>query len=248
MALVTGGNSGLGRAIAFGLRDAGARVAVGGRRADRNAEVQRDLGEGSLALTLDVSDEASVRAAVEAVVTRMGRLDVLVHAAGVARRGSVMKLEREEWDLVMNTNLTGAFLCTKHAAPHMARQGGGKIIHVSSVYGHVAPSRGLQVAYTVSKHGLQGLVRANAVELAPLNIQVNAIAPGFALTEMTQELSGQPIEAEIARRTPSGTGLAAPEHFVGICVFLASDAAAHLSGVSIPVDGGYLASDGLNRA
>lgn len=247
VALVTGGNSGLGRAIAIGLRDAGARVAVGGRRADRNAEVQRALGEGCIAVALDVADEDSVRAAVETVVARMGRLDVLVHAAGIARQRSVMELEREEWDLVMATNLTGAFLCTKHAAPHMARQGGGKIIHVSSVYGLVAPSRGLQVAYTVSKHGLLGLVRANAVELAPLNIQVNAIAPGFALTEMTQELAGLPIEAAIASRTPSGTGLAVPQRFVGTCVFLASEDAAHLSGVCIPIDGGYLASDGLNR-
>jgi NAD(P)-dependent dehydrogenase (short-subunit alcohol dehydrogenase family) len=188
-----------------------------------------------------------VRDAIETVAARMGRLDVLVHAAGIARRRSVMELEREDWDLVIATNLTGAFLCTKHAAPHMARQGGGKIIHVSSVYGLVAPSRGLQVAYTVSKHGLLGLVRANAVELAPLNIQVNAIAPGFALSEMTSDLAGQPIEAAIARRTPSGTGLAAPECFVGTCVFLASDAAAHLSGICIPIDGGYLASDGLDR-
>ena len=237
----------MGRAIAIGLRDAGARVAVGGRRPERNREVQQMLGDDCLAVSLDVTDEASVRGAIESVVTQMGRLDVLVHASGVARRESVMALEREGWDLVLATNLPGAFLCTKHAAPHMARQGGGKIIHISSIYGLVAPSRGLQVAYTVSKHGLLGLVRANAVELAPLNIQVNAIAPGFALSEMTADLAGQTIEAAIARRTPSGKGLAAPECFVGPCVFLASDAAAHLSGTCIPIDGGYLASDGLDR-
>ena len=159
----------------------------------------------------------------------------------------MLELEQTDWDRVLATNLTGAYLCTKYAARQMAKQGGGKIIHISSVYGLVAPSRGLQVAYTVSKHGLFGLVRANAVELAPLNIQVNAIAPGFMWTEMTDELRGAPIEAALVERTPSGEGLASPEHCVGLCVFLASDASSHLTGTCIPVDGGYVASDGLKR-
>src|SRR4029077_14616993 len=117
---------------------------------------------------------------------------------------SVMDLERAEWDRVIATNLTGPFLCTKHAARWMKVQGSGKIINIASVYGLTAPSKGLQVAYTAAKHGVIGLTRANAVELMPLGIQVNAIAPGYFSTEMTVELCGTSLEEAIKRRTPSG--------------------------------------------
>jgi 3-oxoacyl-[acyl-carrier protein] reductase len=147
---------------------------------------------------------------------------------------------------VMNVNLTGAFLCTKHAARMMKTQGAGKIINIASVYGLIAPSKGLQIAYTVSKHGLIGLTRVNAVELAPLGIQVNAIAPGYHITEMTAELQGTPLEQTLQRRIPSGkVGQAAD--LVGTCLYLASEASSNVTGVCIPVDGGYSASDGLDR-
>ena len=249
VALVTGGNSGIGRALALALHEAGAKVAIGGRRADHNAAVLAELGGDSdraAAFALDVCDEASVERVVNAVVERFGRLDILVNNAGDVTRKSVMELERGDWDRVLAVNLTGPFLCTKHAARRMQAQGSGKIINLSSVYGLTAPSKGLQVAYTASKHGLIGLTRVNAAELTPLGIQVNAIAPGYFFTEMTEELRGTPLEQAIKRRTPSGR-LGETAQLAGTCIYLASAASDHISGVCIPVDGGYLASDGLER-
>ena len=246
VALVTGGNSGIGRTLALALRDAGAKVAIGGRRAARNAAVLAELGESGAAFELDVCDEPSVERAVQGVLERFGRLDILVNNAGDVNRKSVMELERGDWDRVMAINLTGPFLCTKHAARRMKAQGRGKIINIASVYGLTAPSKGLQVAYTASKHGVIGLTRVNAVELMPLGIQVNAIAPGYFFTEMTGELRGTSLEQSIKRRTPSGR-LGETSELTGTCLYLASSASDHVSGICIPVDGGYLASDGLER-
>ena len=248
VALVTGGNSGIGRTLALALREAGAKVAIGSRRAERNAAVLAELGGDGVAAAfeLDVCDEASVERAVTAVMERFGRIDILVNNAGDVNRESVMELDRTDWDRVMAINLTGPFLCTKHAARRMKAQGSGKIINIASVYGLTAPSKGLQVAYTASKHGVIGLTRVNAVELTPLGIQVNAIAPGYFFTEMTGELRGTALEQAIKRRTPAGR-LGETSELVGTCIYLASAASDHVSGVCIPVDGGYLASDGLER-
>jgi NAD(P)-dependent dehydrogenase (short-subunit alcohol dehydrogenase family) len=249
VALVTGGNGGIGRTLALALREAGAKVAIGARRAERNAAVLAELGgDGgdAAAFELDVCDEASVERAVHGVVERFGRLDILVNNAGDVNRKSVMELARSEWDRVLAINLTGPFLCTKHAARRMTAQRSGKIINIASVYGLTAPSKGLQVAYTASKHGVMGLTRVNAVELAPLGVQVNAIAPGYFFTEMTGELRGTSLEQAINRRTPSGR-LGETSELVGACIYLASAASDHVSGICIPVDGGYLASDGLER-
>jgi 2-deoxy-D-gluconate 3-dehydrogenase len=246
VALVTGGNSGIGRAIALAFRQAGARVAIGGRRAERNAAVAAELGSDAAAIELDVRDETSVERAVAAVTSRFGRLDVLVNNAGVVNRKSVMELERAAWENVLAVNLTGPFLCTKHAARVMKAQGSGKIINISSIWGLVAPSKGLQVAYTASKHAVIGLTRVNAVELAAYGIQVNSIAPGYYGTEMTAELKGTPLERAIERRTPSGR-LGDTAQLAATAVFLASSASDHVTGVCIPVDGGFLASDGMER-
>jgi 2-deoxy-D-gluconate 3-dehydrogenase len=246
VALITGGNSGIGRALAIALHGAGASVAICARRAQKNDAVVAELGERAAGFVLDVADEASVEAAVAAVVKRFGRIDILVNNAGTVNRTSVMDLDRAAWDRVMNTNLTGPFLCTKHAARVMKQQGNGKIINISSVYGLIAPSKGLQVPYTVSKHGLIALTRVNAVELAALGIQVNAIAPGYYFTEMTAELAGTPLEQAMIRRTPDGR-VGQTSDLVGTCLYLASAASDHVTGVCIPVDGGYLASDGLDR-
>ncbi len=246
VALVTGGNAGIGRALALALRDAGASVAIGARRADRNAEVLAEIGPDGAAFELDVTDEASVERTVAGIRERYGRLDILVNNAGTVNRKSVMDLDLADWDRVMSTNLTGPFLCTKHAARLMKSGGAGKIINIASVYGMVAPSKGLQVPYSVSKSGVIALTRVNAVELAEHGIQVNAIAPGYYFTEMTAELSGTPLEQVLKRRTPSGR-LGETDDLVGTCLYLASRASDHVTGVCIPVDGGYLASDGLDR-
>ena len=246
VALITGGNSGIGHALALAFRDAGARVVIGARRAERNAKVLAELGPEHAAFELDVTDEAAIERTINGIKQRFGRLDILVNNAGAVNRKSVMELERAEWERVMNINLTGPFLCTKHAARMMQTQGAGKIINISSVYGLVAPSKGLQVPYAVSKHGVIALTRVNAVELAPLGIQVNAIAPGYYFTEMTAELSGTPLEQAMLRRTPNGR-VGRTEDLVGTCLYLASRASDHVTGVCIPVDGGYMASDGLDR-
>jgi 2-deoxy-D-gluconate 3-dehydrogenase len=246
VALITGGNSGIGKALAMAYRDAGARVVIASRRADRNAAAVDEIGGDTVAVTLDVADEASVARAVAEVADRCGRLDILVNNAGTVNRRSVLELELADWNRVLDTNLTGAFLCTKHAGRLMQAQGAGKIINIASVNGVTAPSKGLQVAYAVSKSGVIALTRVNAVELAPLGIQVNAIAPGYFITEMTADLAGKPIEDAIRRRTPNGR-LGDLSELVGTGLYLASSASNHVTGVCIPVDGGYLASDGLER-
>jgi len=146
----------------------------------------------------------------------------------------------------MNVNVTGPFLCTKHAARIMKQQGSGKILNISSVYGLTAPSKGLQVPYTVSKHAVIGLTKVNAVELAPYGIQVNAIAPGYYFTEMTAELKGTPLEQALISRTPSGH-LGETKDLIGTCLYFVSGASNHVTGVCIAVDGGYMASDGMAR-
>src|SRR4051812_7014761 len=180
-ALVTGGNSGIGLTLALALREAGAKVAIGGRRADRNAAALAKLGgdgQSAAAVELDVCDEDSVERAVAAVVERFGRLDILVNNAGDVNRKSVMELERADWDRVMAINLTGPFLCTKHAARHMKQQGSGKIINIASVYGLTAPSKGLQVAYTASKHGvivLRASMRWNSCHSASRSMRLRRV-------------------------------------------------------------------------
>ncbi|MBV8703902.1 MAG: 3-oxoacyl-ACP reductase FabG [Acetobacteraceae bacterium] len=247
VALITGANSGIGLTLAAAFRDAGARVAIGGRRAERNAKAATELGPSAAAITLDVCDEESVARAIAETVARFGRLDILVNNAGVSQRASVMELDRADWQRVIDTNLTGAFLCTKHAARQMRAQGSGKVINVASVYGLVAPSRGLQVAYTVAKHAVIGLTRVNAVELAPLGIQVNAVAPGWFFTEMTEELRGTEFHHAIGRRTPASRW-GETRDLVGAVRFLAAAASDFVSGTVIQVDGGFLASDGTERA
>ena len=245
-ALITGGNSGIGLAIATALHAGGARVAISGRRQKRNEATALGLGSGAIPLALDVTDEDSVARAVTEAASRLGRLDILVNNAGLGQRSSVLDLDRADWQRVLDVNLTGAFLCTKHAARLMRAQGSGKIVNIASIYGVLAPSRGLQVAYTVAKHALIGLTRVNAVELAPLGIQVNAVAPGWYFTEMTDELRGSGFQSAVERRTPAGrwgeTG-----DLAGAVRFLASNAAGYLTGAVLPVDGGFLASDGIER-
>jgi 2-deoxy-D-gluconate 3-dehydrogenase len=244
--LITGGNSGLGRAMALAFRDAGSRVAIGGRRADRNAAVAAELGGDHMICDLDVADERSVEQAVKDVADRFGRLDVLINNAGTVNRASVMALERTAWDHVLATNLTGTFLCSKHAARVMSRQRSGSIINIASIYALTGPSKGLFSAYTAAKHGVIGLTRANAIELAPLGIRVNAIAPGWHHTEMTASMRGTPDYEATRRRTPMGRW-GEPSDVTGAALYLASPAAEFVTGSCLIVDGGYSASDGLDR-
>jgi 2-dehydro-3-deoxy-D-gluconate 5-dehydrogenase len=242
VALVTGGNGGLGRAMALGLRAAGARVAVTGRDSRKNMQVAAELGSDGAVLTLDVRSEDAVAAAVVDVLERFGRLDILVNNAGVAlSNGSVTNMPRADWDMVIETNMTGAFLCAKHAGRAMISAGhGGKILNIASIYARYgAPDF---AHYSSAKAGLVGLTRALAVELAPHNIQVNAILPGWFQTAMTGDMPVTELGEQIRRKTPAGRW-GEPTDLVGATVFLASRASDFVTGAELAVDGGYLVAD-----
>jgi 2-deoxy-D-gluconate 3-dehydrogenase len=236
VALVTGGNGGLGQAIARGLRAVGAEIVVTGRDADKNREAVDDHGAHNV-LALDVRDEASVEAAIAAVGERHGRLDVLVNNAGVGGSYSVLEMTLEEWRVLVDTSLTGSFLCAKHAAGAMIAAGnGGAIINLGSMYSVFGPPRA--AGYASAKAGILGLSRALAVELAPHGIRSNAILPGWIETAMTARPLGGEIGYEVHRRTPAGR-FGKPGDLVGAAIYLASDASAFVTGIELPVDGGY---------
>ncbi len=241
-ALVTGGNGGLGRAIALGLCAAGAQVAVTGRNLQKNEAMGRELGDPGLVFPLNVEDEVMVQAVVAEATQRLGHLDILVNNAGIYRGGPVVNLAKKTWDEVLGAHLTGSFLCAKHAARAMIANGqGGKIINIGSMYSVFGSNA---VDYVAAKTGALGLTRALAIELAANCIQVNAILPGWFETDMTRGLPDLPRGEEIRQHTPAGRW-GEPEDLVGVAVFLASSASDFITGAAIPVDGGYSINERL---
>jgi 2-deoxy-D-gluconate 3-dehydrogenase len=244
VAVVTGGNRGIGRSIALGLARAGAAVAILARDEARNHEVVaelRALGARAMASRLDVTERAAVGAALDAVERELGGVDVLVNNAGVAIvSGGVLNESEADWDTVIATHLNATFLLSKRAAASMTSRRRGKIINLASMYsyfgGAAVPS------YSAAKGAIVQLTKSMAIELAPCNIQVNAIAPGWIATEMTAMVRDTPDWSEFNRmilaRTPAARWGEADE-VAGAAVFLASDAAAFITGVTLPVDGGY---------
>jgi 2-dehydro-3-deoxy-D-gluconate 5-dehydrogenase len=240
VALVTGGNGGLGRAMARGLAAVGAQVAVTGRDEAKNADAAGEFGAERV-LTLDVRDEAAVERAMAAIINRFGRLDILVNNAGLFRGGSARDLSLDAWEAVIGTHLTGSFLCAKHAARAMASDGrGGKIINVGSMYSIFGAPHFAD--YSAAKTGILGLTRSLAVEFASSRIQVNAILPGWYETDLTRGLPAKPVGEQIRRHTPARRW-GRPEDLVGTAVYLASRASDFVTGVCIPVDGGYHVAD-----
>ena len=236
VALVTGGNRGLGLAMARALREAGAEVVVTGRDASANAAVAGEL----VVKQLDVRDDDAVESVIGGVIDDLGRLDILVTNAGIYRDQTVLDFDRGSWDEVLATNLTATVTCARAAAVPMARQHSGKIVTVGSMYsafGH--PS---SVGYAASKAGVLGATRALACELGQHGIQVNAILPGWFPTDMNGDLPHEERGAAIRRRTPAGRWGCAGD-LAGAVVFLASRASDFVTGVALPVDGGYLVSD-----
>jgi len=241
IALVTGGNGGIGLGMAEGLAKAGARVVIAARNPQKSAaavEALKALGSDSFAIAADVADEASVQALFDQIAERCGRLDILVNNAGTTVRKPVDQLALAEWHTVMDTNLTSAFLCCRAAHPHLKAAGGGKIINIGSmmsIFG--AP---YAPAYGASKGGIVQLSRALAASWAPDNIQVNAVLPGWIRTELTDGARAQVqgLEERVNARTPAGRW-GRPEDLAGIAVFLASAASGFVTGTAIPVDGGY---------
>lgn len=243
VALVTGGNGGLGRAIALGLREAGASVAVTGRNETKNAAVAAELGDAGVVFSLDVADEAAVEQTVAGVVERFGRLDVLVTCAGDFAGGSALELALADWERVLASHLTGTFLCARNAARAMVARGeGGKILTIGSMYSLFGPPR--YANYAAAKAGILGLTRALAVELAPHGIQVNAILPGWFETALTGGSRETEWGERIRRKTPAARW-GEPEDLVGAAVFLSSPASDFVTGVALPVDGGYAIADRL---
>jgi gluconate 5-dehydrogenase len=242
-ALVTGGGSGLGLAIALGLARAGARVAINGRdRAKLDAAAVRMAQEGAAPLLapFDVADLAAARAGVAAVEAAFGRLDILVNNAAVNRRGPVDGYAEDDWRMLMAINVDGPFHVTQAALPGMKARRQGKVVNICSLASDLG--RPNIVPYAVSKGGLKQFTRALAVELAPHNVQVNGIAPGFFRTEMNAALvADAEFSAWVERRTPAGRW-AEPHEIAGAAVFLASPAADYVTGAILNVDGGFAAA------
>jgi 2-deoxy-D-gluconate 3-dehydrogenase len=241
VAVVTGGNGGIGLGMARGLASAGAAIVVAGRnhgKSEKAVEEIRALGVEAVAIEVDVADEASVNALIRASAERWGRLDVLVNNAGMNIRKQPQDMSLAEWRQVLDTNLTSAFLTSRAAYPIMKAQGGGKIINIGSMMSIFGT--GFASAYAASKGGIVQLSKALASAWARDRIQVNAVLPGWIDTELTvnarREVGG--LHERVLARTPAdrwGVG----DDLAGVAVFLASPASDFVTGAAIPVDGGY---------
>lgn len=239
VALVTGAHRGLGFAIARGLGSAGATVIVNGRNADALATATSALaseGHAAHSALFDVTDTDAVHEGVAAVAKRIGAIDILVNNAGIQRRHALVDFPKREWDEIIATNLTAPYIVAKAVMPAMIENRRGKVIHIASLLSEFA--RPGVVPYTAAKGGIRQLTRGMAVELAPHNIQVNAIAPGYFATEMNRALLDNPtFDAWVKQRTPAGRW-GEPSEIAGLAVFLASSAADYITGQMIMIDGG----------
>jgi len=241
VALVTGGNGGIGLGMAKGLAAAGATVIIAGRNKTKAQAALSELrasGAKAEFVELDVTQEKSCKATIQGAAERFGRLDILVNNAGTTVRKQPQDLTAEDWHLVMNTNLTSAFFCSQAAYPHMVKAGGGKIINIGSMMSIFGAS--YATPYAASKGAIVQMTRSMAIAWAKDNIQVNAILPGWIDTDLTRKAREQVqgLNDKVMTRTPAqrwGT----PDDFAGIAVFFAAPASDFLTGTAIPVDGGY---------
>lgn len=243
VAIVTGGNGGIGRAIALGLAQAGASVAVLARNETKNAAVLGELetlGQPAMALKLDVSDRAALQPAIEQVESELGPVGILVNNAGIASlSGGILNEAPEDWDRVIEVQLNAVFLLSKYAARSMVERKRGKIINIASMTSYFGNP--LIPSYGAAKAAVVQLTKSMAIELAPHNIQVNAIAPGWISTDLAAPAKDLPLNELILARTPAGRW-GEPEELAGTAVFLASHASDFVTGTTIPVDGGYSVS------
>jgi NAD(P)-dependent dehydrogenase (short-subunit alcohol dehydrogenase family) len=243
VAVVTGSSRGIGRAIAEGLAGAGAAVAVNGRNSEATQTVAAAIaaaGAKSLAVPADISKPEDVARLIDVTVATFGRLDILVNNAGISPYYKPAEAMTEaEWDEIMRVNLKGVFLCCQAAGRVMIPQGSGRIINISSIAGKVALPR--LIAYSSAKGAINQLTRVLAVEWAPHQILVNAIAPGYIETDLTKGLRENPKRLEtMIRQIPLGR-LGKPTEVVGAAIYLASDAASYVTGQMLDIDGGWLA-------
>jgi 2-dehydro-3-deoxy-D-gluconate 5-dehydrogenase len=240
VAVVTGGNGGIGRGIALGLAEAGAAVAIFGRNDEKNQHVLSELktiGVPSLAVKVDLTDRSGLEPALNKVESELGGISILVNNAGnVSLSGGTLLEKTEDWDNVIETQLNAVFLLSKLAAKMMLGRKNGKIINIGSMYSFFGS--GLIPSYSAAKGAVVQLTKSMAIELAPHNIQVNAIAPGWIETDMTASVKTMPLNDEILSRTPAGRWGQA-EEIAGTAVYLASRASDFVTGTTIRVDGGY---------
>lgn len=241
VAVVTGGNGGIGLGMARGMADAGADIAVVGRNEAKSKAAAAELagrGVKAIAVTADVTDKQAIAAMVERVAGELGRIDILVNNAGMSIRKPPHVLDIGEWDTVISTNLTSAFLCSQAAYPAMKAAGGGKVINIGSMMSIFGA--GFAPAYAASKGGIVQFTRACACAWATDNIQVNAILPGWIDTDLTRRAREQieGLHDRVLARTPAARW-GGMDDFAGIAVFLASSASDFVTGTAIPIDGGY---------
>jgi 2-deoxy-D-gluconate 3-dehydrogenase len=237
VALVTGGNGGIGLGMAKGLADAGAAIMVAGRNAEKNRRAVEELGAKADAIAVDIAQEGGSAAAVDAAVKKFGRLDIVVNNAGTNIRKPPQDYSLQEWNDVLNINLTSMFTCSQAAYPHLRAQG-GKIINIGSVLSVFGAS--FAAPYGASKGAVVQLSKSLAVAWAPDNIQVNAVLPGWIETDLTkrarEQVSG--LHERVLARTPAARW-GVPGDLAGVAVFLASRASDFVTGTTIAVDGGY---------
>jgi 3-oxoacyl-[acyl-carrier protein] reductase len=239
VALVTGASQGIGRACALRLAKSGAAVAAAARNREKLDEVVSEItaaGGKAAAFALDVADEEQIKAVFKALIAQFGKIDILVNNAGITRDQLVMRMKRADWDAVIQTNLTSAYLCTQQVTSSMLKQRWGRIINIASVFGQMGQAG--QANYAASKAGLIGLTMAIARELASRSITCNAVAPGFIDTAMTEGLSGEFKESALKMIPLGRTGT--PEEVAHAAAFLASEEAGYITGHVLNVNGGLL--------
>jgi 3-oxoacyl-[acyl-carrier protein] reductase len=239
VALVTGASQGIGRACALALAEAGANVALAARNEEKLAAVAKEMeGKGAQAASfaMDVSNEDSVKAAVKAAIERFGKIDILVNNAGITKDTLLMRMKRADWDSVLQTNLSGAFFTTQAVISSMLKQRWGRIVNITSVFGQMGQAG--QANYSASKAGLIGFTMAMAREVASRSITVNAVAPGYIETAMTEGLS-EDLKSKVNEMIPLGR--AGTDMEVAHAVrFLASEEASYITGHVLKVNGGML--------
>ncbi len=240
VAIITGGNGGIGRSIAIGLAEAGASIAIFGRNEEKNKNTLSELkkiGIPSMAMQVDITNRSELGPAIKKVENELGSISILVNNAGiVSLSGGVLNETEEDWDGVIETQLNAVFLLSKLVAKSMVEKNRGKIINIGSMYSFFGS--GLIPSYSAAKGAVIQLTKSMAVELAPNNVQVNAIAPGWFETDMTAPVKTMPLNDEIILRTPAGRW-GQTEEIAGTAVFLASKASDFVTGETIRVDGGY---------
>jgi len=243
LALITGSGQGIGLALARGLAEHGASVVLNGRtiaKIDEGVRILRDAGFKAHAAQFDVADAASIKPAIARIEAEVGPIDILVNNAGVQHRAPLEEFPEQEWDRLIRTNLTGAFLVSRAVAPAMIARGAGKIINIGSVQSELA--RANIAPYTATKGAIRNLTRGMCADWARYGLQVNAIAPGYFRTELNKALMENPeFCAWLEQRTPARRWGEVNE-LVGAAVFLASDASSFVNGHTLYVDGGIVAS------